>query len=667
MRSLLLFFVVSLFSFGAISVSLDAEASPRIALSSSSGMPVVLSPREGGLVGDFSIANVGDEPLVVSRIAIRGDADDIRSPPHVTVRFESGAPTSATIAPGERRTATIRFMPDRSPRMRQAFGHVVVTSTDEAAGEVAVGFRGDVPSPLGAIASHALSLAVAVPFFGAILLLALGGARRARLVSVVVGVLECALVAWMLHCFVPGVTTADGNDGLQLIEHSIWVRPLGVEWFVGLDGANIAVVALVALVAFAGAVASPPTRSPAYHAAYLVLVGALLGAALALDVFVVFTFAEIVIAASFVLVDRWGEGEGDGEGRGVTSAKLALFGWVASALLLFGIVALVAHGDRTFLVDGTTVRHSSSIPDLGRVAFASKRATVLGMPLVKVAYGAFVVAVAIMLPAFPFHVAQIDARAAGSAAVTALLGGAAPAVVTTLALRLLVGVLPEGAQWAQGTLAGCGAVTIAYGAACAWAERDPKRAIAFGAMSQTGYVLLGLAALSPQGIAGALTQVVAGGLTTSLFALTIGALEEKHNRLAGSARGLPLATAAVGLAAFASFGAPLTATFWGELLVTLGTFPTFRVLAIVAMLSRVVLATYALALFRLFCLRRSEAERSPTDLRARDVASLAPLAIAVVALGVWPTPLLAAISGTVHDLVVRIGSSVADPMAALIP
>jgi NADH-quinone oxidoreductase subunit M len=663
MRALFCFFLAVAASLVALTVSPLARAAPRIALSSTSGSLVVLAPREGGLAGDFVIANVGDEPLVVSRIAIRGDADDIRSPPHLTVRFDGGAPTSATIAPGEQRTATVRFMPDRSPRMTQAFGHVVVTSTDEPAGEVAIGFRGELPSPLGALGAHTLSVAIVLPFLGAILAIAVGTARRARFVAVVVGVVECALIAWMLHRFVPGITAADGNDGLQLIEHAVWVRPLGVEWFVGLDGANIAVVALIALVGLSGAVASHPTRSPAYHATYLVLVGALIGAVLALDLFLIFAFIEIVIATAFVLVDRWG----DGAGAGLASTKLALFGWIGSALFLFGIVALVAHGDRTFLVDGTTVRHSSSIPDLGRVAFASKRATVLGMPLVKVAYSALFVAIAIMLPAFPFHVAQVDARRAGPASVTALLAGAFPAVVTTLALRLLVGVLPEAARWAQGTLAGCGALTIAYGAACAWAERDPKRALAFGAMSQTGYALLGIAALSPQGIAGALTQVVAAGLTTALFVLTMGMLEEKGDRLEGGARGAPMATAVVGLAAFAAFGAPLTATFWGELLVTLGTFSSFRVLAIVAALSRVALAAYALALFRLVCLRPSTSDRRVADLTAREVACVAPLAIVVVALGAWPTPLLAAISGSVHDVVVRIGSSVVDPMAALTP
>ncbi len=440
MRVLLLLFVFLAATLGTATFTSAAYAAPRIALASSSGAPVVLAPRDGGLAGDFTITNVGDAPLVVSRIAIRGDADDVRSPPHVTVRFIGGAPTSATIEPGEQRVATIRFMPDRSPRLTQAFGHVIVTSTDEAAGEVAIGFHGEIASPLGVVGAHALSIAIVVPFLGAVFALALGDGRRARVVAVAVGVGECALVAWMLHRFAPGVTTADGNDGLQLIEHAVWIRPLGVEWFVGLDGANVAVVALVALVGLSGAVASPPSRSPAYHATYLVLLGALLGIALALDLYVVFAFVEIVIAAGFVLVDRWGKGRD----AGVASTKLAMFGWIGSALLLFGIVALVAHGDRTFLVDGTTVRHSSSIPDLGRVAFASKRATVLGMPLVKVAYGALFVAIAMMLPAFPLHVAQVDARGEGPPAATALLAGAFPAVVTTLALRLLVGVLPEG-------------------------------------------------------------------------------------------------------------------------------------------------------------------------------------------------------------------------------
>jgi NADH-quinone oxidoreductase subunit M len=662
MRAVALFLVALAIGLSATLFSPAAHAAARIALSSASGSPVVLTPREGGLAGDFTIANVGDAPLVVSRIAIRGDADDVRSPPHVTVRFDEGALTSATIAPGERRVATVRFMPDRSPRMSQAFGHVVVTSTDEAAGEVAIGFRGALPSALGPIGDHTLSLVIAAPFLGALMALALGTSRRARVVAVVVGVVECALVAWMLHRFVAGVTTADGNDGLQLIEHAVWVRPIGVEWFVGLDGANVAAAALVALIGLSGAVASHPARSPAYHAVYLVLVGALLGAVLSFDLFVVFAFVEIVVAAAFVLVEQRGDG---GSSGGVAATKLALFGWVGSALLLFGIVALVAHGDRTFLVDGTTVRHSSSIPDLGRVAFAAKRATVLGISLVKIAYSALFVAIAILLPAFPFHVARVDARGDATAPVTALLAGAFPAVVITIALRLLVGVLPEGARWAQGTLAGCGAVTIAYGAACAWAEREPKRAVAFGAVSQMGYALLGLASLSPQGIAGALTQSVGAGLATALLVLVIGALEERGQGLEGAARGAPLATATMGLAAFAAFGAPLTATFWGELLVTLGTFSSFRVLAVIAALSRVALAAYALSLFRLVCLRAPAS--ATVDLRARDVACLAPLAIGLVALGAWPTPLLAAISGSVHDLVVRIGASVVDPMSALIP
>jgi hypothetical protein len=298
MRAVALFLVALAVCLSATLFSPAAHAAARIALSSASGSPVVLTPREGGLAGDFTIANVGDAPLVVSRIAIRGDADDVRSPPHVTVRFDEGALTSATIAPGERRVATVRFMPDRSPRMSQAFGHVVVTSTDEAAGEVAIGFRGALPSALGPIGDHTLSLVIAAPFLGALMALALGTSRRARVVAVVVGVVECALVAWMLHRFVAGVTTADGNDGLQLIEHAVWVRPIGVEWFVGLDGANVAAAALVALIGLSGALASHPARSPAYHAVYLVLVGALLGAVLSFDLFVVFAFVEIVVAAA---------------------------------------------------------------------------------------------------------------------------------------------------------------------------------------------------------------------------------------------------------------------------------------------------------------------------------------------------------------------------------
>jgi hypothetical protein len=96
--------------------------------------PLVLVPGPAGWSGVMRVVNAGAEPLTVSRVAIRGDEDDVRSPLYVSVRFAEGAPTSATLAPGASRDVLVSWSPDRTPRVRQAFGHVIVTSTDEQSG-----------------------------------------------------------------------------------------------------------------------------------------------------------------------------------------------------------------------------------------------------------------------------------------------------------------------------------------------------------------------------------------------------------------------------------------------------------------------------------------------------------------------------------------------------
>ena len=132
-------FVVALALFASLAFAPWARAAGgpraagRVALSLPGGAagPLVLTPGQGGWVGQLTIANLGAEPLIVSRVAIRGDEDDIRSPARVGVRFVDGAATSATLPPGASKDVIVSWMPDRDPRVRQAFGHVVVTTTDE--------------------------------------------------------------------------------------------------------------------------------------------------------------------------------------------------------------------------------------------------------------------------------------------------------------------------------------------------------------------------------------------------------------------------------------------------------------------------------------------------------------------------------------------------------
>src|SRR5579864_3944571 len=199
----------ALFS-GAAQAAGAARPGGRIELSVSgrASGPLVLVPGQGGRVGTLTVSNVGAEPLVVSRVAILGDEEDVRSPSRLSARFVDGSATSAVLPPGASKDVVVSWMPDKDPRMKQAFGYVLVTSTDEQAGEVAMGFRAQLPTGLGWVGAHALSILVLLPLFTP---LVAGVARMfgrrdesfVRTAFVGAAILELLLALWACYRFVP--------------------------------------------------------------------------------------------------------------------------------------------------------------------------------------------------------------------------------------------------------------------------------------------------------------------------------------------------------------------------------------------------------------------------------------------------------------------------------
>lgn len=688
MRTRALHFFLLALALVSLAVPSAVLAAPRVVVSAASGQPrppLVLAPHEGGYAADFVITNAGDAPLVVSRIAIRGDEDDPRSPARVSVRFADGAPTSATIAPGASKTATVRWMPERDPRTKQALGHAIVTSNDEASGEIAIGFRARVPTPLAFIADHVLSWIVFLPLAGVLVAFALRVAdrpsdRAMRAVAITIGAAELALSFVALTRFAPSLGRADGNDGFQLVDRAVWVRPLGVEYYVGVDGTSISLVVLVALLAFVVVLASfgVERRAAGYYAVLLLLVAGMMGVVVSLDLVPLFASWELVLVAACLLVGLWGESSR----RTIAAAKLGLFGLVASVIIAFAFLALHTNSDRAFLVDGTTARHVSAIPELARVAFATKHLVLFGMPFDRVVWVALVVAFGVGLPIFPLHTWLPDALAEAPAPVAAILGGAVLPLAPYALLRTGLVVLPEASRWGAAALVSFGVVTIVYGALCALAQRDLRRIVAYGSMSHMGLCFVGLGALTPQGIAGALTQMTTHGAATALLFFLVGALEDRTGvrdvtRFGGLMREAPRWSTLLGVALFAWIGVPGLACFWGSLLVIAGAFPTWPAHALIALLGGLLGAACAAWTLQRLCAGAPNAEwrASPRlepfsgkipDLDARELACAAPLVAVVIILGAWPVPLLSTMASGVRDVLVRLNAAGPDPLA-LIP
>ncbi len=632
------------------------------------GAPLELSPIVGNYEGAFDVKNDSDEPLFVSRIAPRTDTDDVRLPRRVFARFESGA-TSGTIPPHGSGRVRVTWTPERDTHVRAFYGHVMITSTDEAAGEIAVGIAVHA-APLGVLGRHLLSSIVALPLLAAALLalfvVAAGGGRTGRrprvaalVASVAAALLACA--AWAM--FDPEVSREAGGDGIQLVERVTFVRALGIEIFLGIDGASLPLLVTCALAAPCGVLASWGQRkNPAiFFALYMLLVGACLGAFVALDA-VLFSFClALALGAAFLLVGLYGHGEAR-----VAAGRMLVLAGLGVVLLAVALGALHAASTRTFLADGSPVPHAWAFPELARVDFVSSRAHLFGAPLVKSAFVLTFIALGLVGAVFPFHAWLAPVVRCAPPAASALIAVGLTRVAMLGILRVDVALLPESTRWAAPVLGALGAAGALYGALVAMGDRDLASIASFGLVSLGGAALVGVAASTPQGLLGTVTGLVTSGCAVAAAMLALGALRERTGTLdLRELRGLgleaPLLAGALGLASAAVGAFPGTGGFWSTWLAGVGAIVREPGVATAALVSAVLLATsQAMPLLRVVRGRLPEALReSPAlapfggrvpDLRPRELAALAPLLVLLVVLGFYPAALTARAANTVRDL-----------------
>ncbi|HEX3771073.1 MAG TPA: proton-conducting transporter membrane subunit [Polyangiaceae bacterium] len=622
----------------------------------------------GGWVGEILVANQGNEPLTVSRVAIRGDQDDIRSPPRVSVRFKDGAPTTATLAPGASKTLFVSFTPE-NPRITQAFGHVIVTSTDEQAGEVAMGFRAQLPTGLGWVGEHALSLLVLWPLAVVLLAGALraAGRRDDRMVrrgAIAVSATELLLAFWTYRRFVPGLGRADGNDGFQLVERSVWLRTLGVEWYLGVDGTSVVLVLLASLVALvavlaAGNLRSDTGRSDEAHAALALLTSGIVGVLVALDAVVLVGAWATAIVAAVILLGGWGENHGKR-----AAAKVGVVGAISVVALLVAVAALSGASGRTFLVDGTPMTHSMAIPEFARTSFSSS-APVLGVPLVAAAWVLLFLAAAIASPAVPLHGWLADALEEGPAAAAIVVGGAMVTLGPYLLIRVGLGALPEGAHWAGPSMAAIGGLGAAWGALGAMAQRDLRRFVAYTIVENAGLALYAIGSLTTQGIAGAVLALWAHGLAAAMLLAVAHALSRRVGtcdvtRVQGLAGEAPMLAAMLAVGLGVSLGVPGLVGAWAVVLSIVGGATPHPFVALWMAGAIVVSAAAHARVGRVLLFepvdpawRRSRqlepyAGKLP-DATSLEMAALVPLAALALGLGLWPAPLLTPMEAAARD------------------
>jgi NADH-quinone oxidoreductase subunit M len=419
----------------------------------------------------------------------------------------------------------------------------------------------------------------------------------------------------------------------QLTSSRPWVAAWGVHYALGMDGISLFMVLLTTFtmpLAILGSFRYIRERQKAFYALMLLLQMGIVGVFLAQDLFLFYVFFELTLVPMYFIVGIWG-----GERRIYAAIKFFLYTAVGSLLMLVGILYL------WFQARAAGAPPSFHYLDL------------LGTPLSLTEqlwlFGAFALAFAIKVPLFPLHTwlpdAHVEAPTPGSVVLAALL----LKLGTYGFIRFVLPFFPEAAihPAVVTTMLTLGVVGIVYAAWVAAVQPDAKKLVAYTSVAHMGFVIIGIFAVTVNGLQGGLMVMISHGLSTGALFLLLGMLyERRHSRriddFGGIARVAPLMATAFVITAMASIGVPGTSGFVGEFLALLGTFERHPVMGIVATTGVIFAAYYMLPMVqKIFfnALERTE-NREMADLSPREMVVLGPLVLFMIVVGVYPTPIL---------------------------
>ena len=479
-----------------------------------------------------------------------------------------------------------------------------------------------------------MTATVFVPAAGAVaILLVVRGDGNIRLFAVAVALADLVLSLVVFVLFDQG----EGADRFQLVDKFSWIpsESLKANFFLGVDGLSVPLVALTGILGFCAILSSwhISHRVKEYFVWLLVLQTAVMGVFSTLDLLLFFMFWELEVVPMYMLISIWGSGR-----KEYSAMKFLIFTILGSAFMLVAIVTVFLTPDfGTF--DMTQLSTKGTI-----LASASVLIPLSGL------FWLFFVAFAIKLPTWPVHTWLPDAHTDAPTAASVMLAGVLLKMGGYGLLRINVGMFPSQTDrfaWALMTL---GVISVLYGAVVTMRQTDLKRLIAFSSVSHMGLVLIGIGSvgvaageLTVTGLNGAAMQLFTHGTITGLLFLGVGLVYDKaHTRyipdLSGLAGRMPIVAGAILLAGLASLGLPGLSGFVSELLVFLGAFRAYAWPTVLAVLGIVLAAGYILWMMeRAFFGPPRERFDHLTDASLVEAIPLAIMVITIVGIGVYPS------------------------------
>jgi NADH-quinone oxidoreductase subunit M len=483
-----------------------------------------------------------------------------------------------------------------------------------------------------------LSTVIFFPLLGVLFLLLLdkGNESVIKGTALVFSIIEFVISLPLIVLF--NSNTAD----FQFVEKVSWIKELGIQYFLGVDGISLLLVMLTTFLSVLRILSSwsaIKVHVKEYMISMLFLETGMLGAFLALDLVLFYIFWEMMLIPMYLLIGVWG-----GPRRIYAAVKFFLYTFAGSLIMLVGML-YVAY-------------IYQSVAGVWSFALTDWYALVLPISVQKWLFWAFFLGFAIKVPMFPFHTWLPYAHGQAPTVGSVILAAVLLKMGTYGFVRFSLPMFPDASVAYVAPVAVIAVIMIVYTAMVAFAQKDMKQVIAYSSVSHMGVIVLGTFAMNAEGITGSVFLMLSHGIVSGALFLLVGVIyDRRHTKLmsefGGLASVMPKYAVIFGIMLMASVGLPLTIGFVGEYLSLAGFFKVSPLLTVLGGMSIILGAVYMLSLFKksFYGPVDNEENRNLKDLNGKELASLVPLLALVVWLGVYPRPVLVPIDTSVKALV----------------
>lgn len=483
------------------------------------------------------------------------------------------------------------------------------------------------------LTEYILTITIFLPLLGglALLLVDKGSVNTIKMVGFGATAVTFVVSLYLYFAFDPMAT------GFQFQHNVVWIENLAISYAVGIDGMSLLLILLTTFLtplALLGTWNSITHRIKEYMVMMLLLEVGMIGVFASLDLFLFYVFWEAMLIPMYFIIGIWG-----GQERVYAAIKFFLFTLFGSLLMLVAILALA--------YSASTVPGGQFTTDLYVLYGVGPR---LALHVQSWMFLAFALSFAIKVPLFPLHTWLPDAHVQAPTAGSVILAGVLLKMGTYGLIRFCLPLFPDATFVFTPFMTSLAVIGIIYGALVAMVQTDMKKLVAYSSVSHLGFVVLGTFAMTEEGIQGAIIQMVNHGLSTGALFLIVGMVYDRaHTRaiadFGGVARIMPVFATFFMIVTLSSIGLPGLNGFVGEFMILVGSFKSSflgsSAYSVVATSGVILAAVYMLWMYQRVMLGPVRPDRlygghSLTDLTRREIATLVPLVVFIVWIGVYP-------------------------------